>query len=393
MALTFCYDRLASDRSGYPNLAALQAEPGTPAWQTFDHHWPRTVPLRLHLYLAQWGFPCVTVPVDLVSGPAWYPIAFGWFDFSCDYLSMIPQDTMELVHRGTVKILFYYHEGDNPQRIKDRLDQLCSDYEIPEQSYIFVSANTAAKHIPGCVYFQDHECFFRYRNRYQQANPVSTFPTYEFLALNRTHKWWRATVMTDLLRNGVLDRSLWSYNTEMTTGEHFDDNPIEIDSIPDLRHDLHAFIENGPVYVDGSDDIAHNDHSRVNTNLFFATHWSIVLETHFDADQSRGTFLTEKTFKAIKYGHPFVIVGPAGSLAQLRADGYRVFDQVIDNSYDEIEDNTERWNAVRRTIMQIQRQGAAELARLCQADVQHNRDLFSTRGPAQLNTLIKSLAK
>lgn len=393
MALIFCYDRLASDQSGYPNLATLQAEPGTAAWQTFDHHWPRTVPLRLQLYLSQWGFPCVNIPVESVTGPAWYPVAFGWFDFSCDYLSMIPQDTMELVHRGTVKILFYYHEGDNPRRIKDRLDQLCQSHGIGPESYVFISANTAARDIPGCYYFQDHECFFRYRNRYQHANPTSSFVSHDFLALNRVHKWWRATCMTDLLRNGVLEHSLWSYNTMMTTGEDFNDNPIEIDSIPDLRHDLHEFVEAGPRYVDGADDIAHNDHSRVNTNLFFATHMSLILETHFDADQSHGTFLTEKTFKAIKYGHPFVIIGPAGSLAQLRDDGYRVFDHVIDNSYDEVTDNTERWNCVRRTIMQIKEQGVEHIAQLCRNDAEYNRELFSQRGPQQLNSLIKYLTK
>jgi hypothetical protein len=199
--------------------------------------------------------------------------------------------------------------------------------------------------------------------------------------------------MADLLRNGVLDHSLWSYNTTMTTGEDFSDNPIEIDSIPDLRHDLHEFVESGPRYVDGADDIAHNDHSRVNTNLFFATHMSLILETHFDADQSQGTFLTEKTFKAIKYGHPFVIIGPPGSLAQLRADGYRVFDHAIDNSYDEVIDNTERWNCVRRAIIQIKEQGVEHVARLCQKDVEHNRELFSVRGPQQLNNLIKYLTK
>jgi len=393
MAVIFCYDRMASDKLGYPNCVSLQAKPESPSWQTFDHYWPRTVPFRLQLYLSHCGFSYVNVPVSAVTGPAWYPIAFGWFDFSLDYLSLVPYDTLNLVRNGSVKILFYYHEGDNPQRIKNRLDLLCNAHDISNDRYIFVSANTIAEKIPGCVYFQDHECFFRYRNRFQQADPVKTFPSYEFLALNRTHKWWRATCMADLFCSGLLDQSLWSYNTEITSGDKFCDNPIEIDSIPTLRQGVKEFIKSGPYFVDGSNDADHNNHHRVNTNLFFTTYMSLILETHFDADQSGGTFLTEKTFKVIKYGHPFVMIGPRNSLSQLRSDGYRVFDNVIDNSYDEIIDNTQRWNAAKHTIMDIKQRGVSEIAKLCQADVQHNRDLFAKRGLTQLNTLMKHLTK
>jgi hypothetical protein len=41
---------------------------------------------------------------------------------------------------------------------------------------------------------------------------------------------------------------------------------------------------------------------------------TLCLETHFDADQSGGAFLTEKTFKPIKHGQMFFVAGPAGSL-------------------------------------------------------------------------------
>jgi hypothetical protein len=80
-------------------------------------------------------------------------------------------------------------------------------------------------------------------------------------------------------------------------------------------------------------------------------------------------------------------------LSQLRSDGYRVFDHVIDNSYDEIINNTQRWNAVKHTIMDIKQRGVIEIAKSCLLDVQHNKDLFAKRGPAQLNTLMRYLAK
>jgi hypothetical protein len=59
---------------------------------------------------------------------------------------------------------------------------------------------------------------------------------------------------------------------------------------------------------------AHNDHTVHVQAHYDRTACSIVLETHFDADGSRGAFLTEKTFKCVKHGHPFVVFAPAGSL-------------------------------------------------------------------------------
>jgi hypothetical protein len=48
-----------------------------------------------------------------------------------------------------------------------------------------------------------------------------------------------------------------------------------------------------------------------------------VFETHFDADQSGGAFLTEKTFKPIKHGQLFFIAGLLAVYKVLRDQGYR----------------------------------------------------------------------
>jgi hypothetical protein len=49
--------------------------------------------------------------------------------------------------------------------------------------------------------------------------------------------------------------------------------------------------------------------------------------------------LTEKTFKPIALGMPFVIVGTRGSLEYLRSYGFRTFADIWDESYDLAEDN------------------------------------------------------
>jgi hypothetical protein len=116
-----------------------------------------------------------------------------------------------------------------------------------------------------------------------------------------------------------------------------------------------------------------------------------VLETHFDADQSGGAFITEKTWKPIKFGQPFVVIGPAGTLAALRTAGYSVFDDVLDNTYDTIENNTERYIAVRNLLLSMQQHGVADLFKKCQTGIKHNQQNFKDRAVTPLNTLIGKL--
>jgi hypothetical protein len=53
----------------------------------------------------------------------------------------------------------------------------------------------------------------------------------------------------------------------------------------------------------------------------------------------RRLHLTEKTFKPIAMGMPFVIVGTRGSLEYLRSYGFRTFGDIWDESYDDADDD------------------------------------------------------
>ena len=49
---------------------------------------------------------------------------------------------------------------------------------------------------------------------------------------------------------------------------------------------------------------------------------------------SSNVFLSEKTFRAIENFHPLVVIGQKGTLDILRQQGIDVFDDILDNSYD-----------------------------------------------------------
>jgi hypothetical protein len=64
--------------------------------------------------------------------------------------------------------------------------------------------------------------------------------------------------------------------------------------------------------------------------------------------------LTEKTFKPIALGMPFVIVGTQGSLKYLRSYGFRTFGDLWDESYDDEPDDHLRIEKIAHTLKQLE---------------------------------------
>ena len=387
----FVCDRIVLDKA-YPALTPHSAEPYTQGWREFIQYRPYTVPCELIEHCREFGVDYHLLTTDdALPEHSWYIIGIGWFDFETDYFGLMSDPVHALLRSGAMRVLFYYHEGDNPYHIRNRLDSLCDAYRLPLDSYRFVSGNTAADAIPGFVYFADHELLYWRRNSTVPATPFRSGPRpYDFTALSRTHKQWRATAMTDLWRRGLLTGSQWSYNTEVAVDEAEFANPLEQDSLV-IRADQQRFLAGAPYSCDTLDSGAHNDHGLTNTEHYTDSYCNLVLETHFDADRSGGTFLTEKTFKPIKHGQPFVVLGPPGSLAQLRRMGYRTFDHVIDNAYDLERNNTMRWFMVADAIRQLKNRNLAEWIDLCRADVLHNQQLFVSSKADRLNRLLTQL--
>lgn len=388
--MNFVADRIVQDKA-YPALATWSAEPYTPQWRQFGQHYPYTIPMDLYEHCRTHQVNYILEPVEGNHG-GYYGIAIQFFEFGIDYIGLLPDAVKQQLRNGQLRLLFYYDEGDNPQHIKTRLDKLCQHHDIPTECYHFISANTAAEQLPRFHYLSCDELLYWHRNREIAPIAIHTNPRpRDFTVLNRTHKWWRATVMADLHRNKLLENSYWSYRTDITVDDLPDDNPIEIDALARLRWDIDKFLKGTPYACDTLSSDEHNDHHQVEKHLFDQSYCHIVLETHFDADGSGGAFLTEKTFKAIKHGQPFIIIGAAGSLAKLRELGYRTFDHALDNSYDQEPNNTERWCKILKLITELKQQDLHQWFLSCLDDVQHNQQLFASSKADRLNNLLERI--
>ena len=81
-----------------------------------------------------------------------------------------------------------------------------------------------------------------------------------------------------------------------------------------------------------------------------STACQIVLETQFD---SSCLHLTEKTFRPLATGQPFMLLAGTGALALLRRYGFETYHGFIDESYDLIFDSHDRMRAVLREMQRL----------------------------------------
>jgi hypothetical protein len=92
----------------------------------------------------------------------------------------------------------------------------------------------------------------------------------------------------------------------------------------------------------------------VNFDWYNFTEFSVVVETHM---VTSSIFITEKTMKALAVKHPFLILGNKNSLQLIKSNGFETFENLFDESYDLMDDYTDRINSVYTQVKNYNRNG------------------------------------
>lgn len=101
-------------------------------------------------------------------------------------------------------------------------------------------------------------------------------------------------------------------------------------------------------------------------NRYAASGINIVNETlarHHNEPNRQDIMITEKTFKAIVSQKPFMMIAPSGSLALLKKEGFKSFDSLIDESYDDTDDLDEKHDLVVTQLNKLSKLTDAEYFR------------------------------
>ena len=163
-----------------------------------------------------------------------------------------------------------------------------------------------------------------------------------FNSLNRAHRNHRTEHLYFLAENkltGLVSGGAW-----------FATHPIDPPTYQtvDYNHYKTVLTANYPKTVDIQDLINQVPNLINNLEIYERSQLTVVTESHFD--QTGGMFITEKTFRPLLVGHPFMILGQKGTLEKLRSWGFQTDFDGIDQSYDLIEDDSERFLQFHRSL-------------------------------------------
>jgi hypothetical protein len=181
-----------------------------------------------------------------------------------------------------------------------------------------------------------------------------------------------------IFKNGMLDNHISCPDTcpAENISIHNAIKPL-IPKYPDIAQ---VFAQQSlPIYFAGETD--HPMHSCW-LSLFDESAESLLYLVTETVATGRRHHLTEKTFKPIALGMPFVIVGTQGSLEYLRSYGFRTFEGIWDESYDQADDSVriERIASLLRSLDELPVAAKQDLFDQAQEVIKHNWNHFYNGG-------------
>ena len=285
--------------------------------------------------------------------------------------------------------------GENPLETIEELEKL------NDKKMIFISPrklkniqNTKSK----IIYFPLGYNFYTTTKDMPQEKLVleRTFDK-TFLSLNRRAHWPRQALYEFVDKFNLYDKCYFSYHME----DRFNEGRKNIwertqsnigDAWFNQGVDQDSLFDRVPVTLDIFDQLLINDLPPGALDFYNTSFCSVVTETYIDENQD--PFFTEKTFKPLAYGHPFLVFSSQGALSRLRELGFETFSTIFDESYDLIENPQLRFEAMLKQVLEISKKSNSELNSMFEEIkpiIEHNYDRFWNGLPKDYNNNLSSL--
>jgi hypothetical protein len=145
--------------------------------------------------------------------------------------------------------------------------------------------------------------------------------------------------------------------------------------------DIETVFANAPLPMSFRGETDHPMHSCW-LSLFDESAESLLYLVTETVATGRRHHITEKTFKPIALGMPFIIVGTKGSLEYLRSYGFRTFEGIWDESYDSAEDKDRiaQIASLLRSLDELPPAGKQDLFDMAKEVIEHNWNHFYNGG-------------
>jgi hypothetical protein len=213
---------------------------------------------------------------------------------------------------------------------------------------------------------------------------------HKFLFLNGRTRTHRKYLMERFRLSGLLDQSLWSW-LDLTVGYSKDivfrhngldliGRPHQIKLLPPqyeyiaYRDRVNA-LESGRQFV--KYELFNNTWGEIylNPEAYIDTYFSVVTETVFDYPYS---FRTEKIWKPIAMGHPWIVAANQGYYRDMHNLGFRTFSHLINETFDQIANSQDRVERIAKVVEDLCRQDLAQFLKAAEDTCKYNQQHLSS---------------
>jgi hypothetical protein len=274
------------------------------------------------------------------------------------------------------------------------LNSWCDEYNLPKSGVYYLHGNRKIPETNNKFTYVPTDVFPDWID--YQKDPIIPFtPDAEkhlFLCYNRRTHIHRVLIICELMRNEIIEKGIYSFGQrdQMIRSEY--------------KHRIHSFLTKGDI-IEGDalsyefDKLCKIGNIEIDINLtennpansvvpdhYKKTFVSIITET---LTSDKTIFFSEKIYKSIAVGHPFMVVSSPGFLKELRNCGYKTFDRWFDESYDNFSKMEDRIFAVVQEVKRLSTLSVNELISIreeMKPVLQHNQDLFFKVKKTQFET-------
>lgn len=209
---------------------------------------------------------------------------------------------------------------------------------------------------------------------------------YNFLFLNGRSRPHRKYLLERFKLSGLLDQALWTnLDTTPARNQHltlFDNDvdllqrPLPVQHLP-KQYEINEYQNRIQTNPDSPQNFI-KYHLFNNTwgeiylrpEPYIDTYFSLVTETVFDYPYS---FRTEKIWKPICIGHPWVAVSNSGYYRDMHNLGFKTFGHLIDESFDTIENSQDRIERIEQVVEDLCRQDLVQFLTAAEEVCKYNQ--------------------
>ena len=227
-------------------------------------------------------------------------------------------------------------------------DEWCKKNSIDDRMTIISANFFAAMSAQSTFYGQGvtSDITFDEHIQYKSSNNIVLFN-----CLNRVIREHRVGFIAMLNYYGLLqsnkvshDRFPFHFQDEIKVYNYNHHPAFENNNVIDINSKLPLILDSKQFEV--------NKAQNFFTEVYLESWVTVVTETL--TTEINTMFFSEKIYKPIRARHPFILIGIRGSLRELKRQGFKTFDTWWDESYDDIENITDRMDFVCKLLLELQ---------------------------------------